>query len=392
MRGLTFDQLLLDAFDQLSPFYVSEHNSEIASSALAKISAEYWGIKGQLHLDVNSMRGTKQQRALPPQLTPQALARFLGEARCCWVLEDFHKVDEDQKAPVSQMMKIFMDVADEYRELKMIAIGAVDTARQVVQFDSEMRHRVAEIHVPLMVDSEIGEIIAKGEGHLNIRIDDGIKGAIVHYSNGVAAVCHHLCLNACVAGGIEEASTTLIRLGESHMTAGLKQYLEEVSDTLKYAFDKAFKRRRAGKFDNCRLILHALSVCQQDGATHAEILSAIGNPNYPSGNLTQYLRELQREERGCIIRYNDAAGTFAFADPIYRAFCLAYFTQHPVPVTSKGWQRTETIPPSIDDILNSLVISGESGGLFTRLLQKVAVQRSVTEPIPPSARLPKRHL
>ena len=37
--------------------------------------------------------------------------------------EDFHKTDDDDKVRVSQVMKVFMDMADEYRELKIIALA-----------------------------------------------------------------------------------------------------------------------------------------------------------------------------------------------------------------------------------------------------------------------------
>ena len=159
MSTLTFDQICLDAFDQLRPFY----SSEIAESSAVKVSAaaraDYVGIKSQIGAELSTTSQRKHLRVAPPQLTPQALARFLGEAGCCWVVEDFHKIAEEEKTDVSQLMKVFMDMADVYRDLKIIAIGAVDTARQVVQYDPEMRNRVAEIQVPLMTSKEIREII-----------------------------------------------------------------------------------------------------------------------------------------------------------------------------------------------------------------------------------------
>jgi len=378
MRGLTFEQLVLDAFDQLSPYYLAEESSGSRDSASAQVGAEYWGIKGQISVGAESSRNLKHQRALPPQLTPQALARFLGGAKCCWVLEDFHKVDESAKIQVSQMMKVFMDMADSHKDVKIIAIGAVDTARQVVQYDAEMRNRVAEIHVPLMTDEEILEIIKKGERLLNVVVAGKIKTGIVHYSNGLASVCHHICLNACVAAGIEQTAEIPLQLGDDHLKAGLALYLEEASDTLKYAFDRAFKRKKSGKFDNCRIILRALSKCSQDGATHAEIMNAIGIAKYPSGNLTLYLRELQSEARGSIIRHDSVSGKFSFADPIYRAFCLAYFEKHPV---QNAWQEWSVSFATLDvsDVLEQLTISAES---FARSLIASSVRAEPEPPLP----------
>ena len=79
---------------------------------------------------------------VPPQLTGQRLAKFFGESKARWVLEDFHKIKGQEKARVSQLMKIFMDMSSSYPELKLIAIGAVGTARHVIEYDKEMNNRV----------------------------------------------------------------------------------------------------------------------------------------------------------------------------------------------------------------------------------------------------------
>ena len=95
------------------------------------------------------------KRVIAPQLTAQTLARFLGEAGCCWVLEDFHKIAARHKKRLAQMLKLFLDMSYDYPHLKIIALGAVDTAREVIEYDNEMRTRVAEIHVPLMTEEEL---------------------------------------------------------------------------------------------------------------------------------------------------------------------------------------------------------------------------------------------
>ena len=77
MKGLTFEQLILDAFDQLSPFYVAEQTTGREQKISVAVGAEYWGIKSQISTSSQSTTEVKHQRILPPQLTPQALANFL---------------------------------------------------------------------------------------------------------------------------------------------------------------------------------------------------------------------------------------------------------------------------------------------------------------------------
>ena len=328
MKGLKFEQLILDAFDQLAPFYTLERQIVNKSSGGLDLSATYLMLQAKLSAQHSTDSSEKQARILPPQLTPQALGRFLGAQQACWVLEDFHKVDESEKEKLSQLMKVFMDLSDDYPELKIIALGAVDTARQVVDYDHEMRNRVAEVHVSLMTEPEIAAIIVKGERALNIRFNPEIKRLISRHSNGLASVCHHLCLNMCNAAGIietrEGAATELTR---ENCEYAVKTYVEEASDSIKSAFDKALKQRRKTQYDNARLILEALSSLDELGTARTEIHGRIQrtSPKYPEANLKYLLPKLCTLEYGGMLRYDSNSGHYSFADPIYRAYALAQF-------------------------------------------------------------------
>ncbi len=325
VSNLTFEHLILNAFDQLSPYYEAEIQHQSTTESRSGVQAEYLGLKAEVGETLKAQSGISVKRALPPQLTPQTLARLLGHIHACWVLEDFHKIPPQEKMKLAQVMKVFMDMADEFSDVKIVAIGAVGTAREVVAYDPEMRNRVAEIEVPLMTHEELRRIPEIGEQLLNVRIPIHVKQGIVKYANGLASICHNLCLNICSAAGVVETLDKTLTLGEDELRTAVEQYLAEASDTLKAAFDRAFRRKKAGKYDNCRLIINALAHCSQEGATHAEIMDQIRQKeaDYPAGNLTHYLRQLQTEDRGSVIRQDAGAGRYVFVDPIYHAFALA---------------------------------------------------------------------
>ncbi|KAB8140306.1 AAA family ATPase [Chloroflexia bacterium SDU3-3] len=359
ISDMTFDQMIINAFDQLNTFFETEQVKSKSAQISSSIQAEYFVIRSQIGSQIDEQTQTKQQRILPPQLTPQTLAKLLGKSKCCWVLEDFHKINSIQKKNLSQVMKLFMDMSDEYPTLKIIAIGAVDTARQVIEYDPEMRNRVSEIYVPLMSEYEIRQIITKGEDLLNFLVDDQVKSGITNYSNGVASVCHQLLLNICFAADIMETKIHDKQIiTHQELAQALEMYLENASDTLKSAFEKAFRKTKAGRFDNNRLILRALAKSGQDGATHGELLTIIrkDQADYPSGNLTIYLNKLQSSERGSLIRYNTASGKYSFNDPIYRAFAMSLFAKEKHP--------TSNIEINILNIINSLTPSKPSKTLI----------------------------
>lgn len=327
MKGLSFEALVLDAFDQLAVHYCKERTDKQKSSFSFQISQEYLAIKSQIGVAKSREIGMKTDRIIPPQLTPQVLGRFIGQANSCWVLEDFHKIDESERVRLSQVMKVFMDMADEYSALKIIAIGAEDTARKVVEYDPEMRNRVAEINVPLMRRDEIEKIVVKGQGLINVKFGDEVIKGVSSYASGMASVCHHLCLNACIAKGIYETQSSQVEIDQSALQEALRTYLDESSDTLKKAFDVAFKLDRVRKYDNKKLIIKALSQFGPDGALRTEILTKIRSreSRYPQGNLTTYLKQLCSEKTTPVIRYDSSSGRFTFSDPIFRVFAIAYF-------------------------------------------------------------------
>jgi hypothetical protein len=326
MKGLTFEQLLLDAFDQLAPFYASERTTTRSRVASSEVGASYAAIKAKLSTTTTEEHGVTSVRMLPAQLTPQALGTFLGAQNACWILEDFHKIDAAEKVRLSQMMKVFMDLSDEYPTLKIVALGAVDTARQVVDYDPEMRNRVAEVHVALMTEKEIEAIIAKGEKALNVSFHPDVRRTITRHSNGLASVCHHLCLNMCDAAGVTDTvEGSAVDITREHCSSALKTYVEEASDSIKGAFDKALKKRRKTQYSNAELIIDALAAFSDMGAARMDLCRKIRErePKFPEANLKYMLPRLCTSEYGSVLRHDSDSGKYSFSDPIYRVFALA---------------------------------------------------------------------
>jgi hypothetical protein len=322
VQSMTFEQLVLDAFDQLDFYYINQKDASSTESRESQIDLQFAQVRLAIQKSSEFASGTTSARLLPPQLTPQRLAQFMGRRGLCWVLEDFHKLLPLQKKALAQAMKVFVDESGEYPEVRVIAIGAVGTAREVVEYDVEMRTRVAEVHVPAMSPEELHQILRMGEKLLNITFTSLQKDQIVKYSNGLASVCHDLALNVCQVADIERTSPTRHVFSAEEMASAVRRYVSNVSDSLKAQFDSALRREKTRKYDNTRLILSSLAKCDENGMSHAEILDGIRqvHPEYPPSNLTNYLDELQRTSRGGLIRYDANSNKYMFSDPIYQVY------------------------------------------------------------------------
>ncbi|WP_273028254.1 hypothetical protein [Massilia timonae] len=327
MKGTTLEGLVRDAFDQLDVYFVSERSQALKNSTEASLLASYLGVKSQLKETQTHESTSKQSRALPPELTPSLLAKLMGAKRLCWVIEDFHKVEGNEKTKLAQFMKIFMDFGMDYPDLKIIALGAVETARQVVEYDQEMRNRIAEIEVPLMSEEEIRKIIEKGAKALNLIFPVDVQKVVSQYSSGLAAVAHQLCLNMCSAAGISHTAPYPVTITVDNLEKAITRYVEECSDTIRSNFEKARKVARKTAYKHADLILDALSTFGDKGAARSEILAVIkrSHDKYTDTMLKAQLNHLQDESRGGLLRHSQNSGLYSFSDPVYRVFAKTLF-------------------------------------------------------------------
>ncbi len=324
--SLTYEDLILQAFDELNPFYMDSTTNSTSTQKSMKLSSDYKLIKAELGRSSSQDKSESLKRIIPPMLTIQTLARFLGNAKCCLVLEDFHKVLETEKSKLSQSMKLFMDMAEEYPDIKIICIGAVGTGREVIQFDVELKNRVAEIFVPLMTDDEIRQIPTMGFSQLNIIMPNFLIERIVKLANGVPSVCHSICLHVCFNLNRYVYEEEEIRVTEEALKSAIEAYVNDSSDTIQSDFENALEQRK-GKFKNAQLIFRALSEFDIEGAEYNDILSKIHKyePNYPSGNLSTYLKSLTTSKKGGIILKRSSK--FCFKVPIYHTYAQCLFNK-----------------------------------------------------------------
>jgi hypothetical protein len=245
----------------------------------------------------------------------------------CWVIEDFHKVDDTEKAKLSQLMKVFMDCAVDYSTVRIIALGAVGTARQVVEFDAEMRNRVAEVEVDLMTEAEISAVIDKGAAALNLSFPENVKTVIAKYSSGLGAVCHQLCLNLCNAANIQRTQRNKTPITLENLEKAIAIYVSECSDTIRNNFEKARKLSRKTSVAHADILLDALSHFDDYGTDRYRLLKQIQKttPSYTDAVLKKQLPPLMKDLKGGLIKYSENSGLYAFSNPINRAFALSLF-------------------------------------------------------------------
>ncbi|MBP2282068.1 GTPase SAR1 family protein [Flavobacterium sp. CG_23.5] len=369
MEGMTFENILLDGFDQLSSVYTEKSSTKTFKIA-PELNLSYCDIKASIKFgDYTKQKSEIQKHILPPQLTPQRLAKFYGASNSCWVLEDFHKIKGVDRIKTSQLMKVFMDMSEEFENLKIIALGAVGTARQVIEYDVEMNNRVAEIFIPYMKPQEIENIINTGEKLLNIIFSKDVKAKIIKYSCGLPAICHQLCLNICFNKKINETVKSKVSINLDDLDEAISKFVEEKSDTLKADFDKSIKVINGVKINIPKIILENCLELNKDEFSHLEIFNRIKNNSINESNFTKSLSELCLPIRSEILIYDENSNLYRFNNLFLKAYAYLRLKEEIIKnenaeLENKNLKETNIIKKLLDIIENDIYYQIEDDDSF----------------------------
>lgn len=316
----TFNDLILQAFDQLNRFYIAEKTTNQQYSISDELKAEYKGISYKVNATYTESQGDKSLRIVPPQLTPQKLAQFLGEVNCVWLIEDFHKVAYSEKQRLADVIKIFIDSANDFKDVKIICIGAVGTARELIEFDTNLNNRVAELFVPLLNVSEIETIVDVGFDLLNVSIDKDLKNKIVYYSNNLASITHQICYDLCFHSGIKKSRFFPKKLRSDYFKVAINSYVRENSDTFTKIYDTILCQTYGWN------VLKTFEHLEKEFLTFEEIKQNIPNGKKPNDDdLIAFLELLGSAEYKEIVRLDRSSKKYTIASPFFKAFLKMKF-------------------------------------------------------------------
>lgn len=322
ITGMTIQDIVIDAFNQLDIYYPLQKEENETNSVGGDIQASFWILKAGIKVETKGDSKITQKKAVELPITPQNLAKYIGNANLVWVIEDFHKIEESHKKQMAQIMKVFMDSSTTFPNLKIIALGAVNSAREVVQYDSEMRSRISELEVPLMSHDNLKRIIETGETLLNIKFSDNVINRIVTYSSGLPSVTHQLCQLLCELNNILKTQDKSSRIQNDKFNEAIEEYLEDNSDSFKSIFEQATKIIHNRKEENPIDLLNYIVELSKDNFNINELKEVIQRTkkDYKGNNLKKYIEEFTQPSRSEILRLNENHNTYYFSNPFIKAY------------------------------------------------------------------------
>jgi hypothetical protein len=269
---------------------------------IASIKASIFGVGSEVGGEketTNSSEVTKSELELDPSDVNDVMAA-LSQIKFdrYIVLEDFHYLPIETQKDFAVALKAF----HEGSKICFIIIGVWLEENRLVVYNGDLTGRVVAINADQWSESELREVIEKGEKLLNVRFAEDFKNTLIRESYGSVYVVQEASRQACLAGGVTHTQTHTKHVGKE---LNVSEIVREVVNQQGARY-MSFLSQFAAGFQETRLemykwllypVLSADPSKLERGFKQAELRRAL-KEQHPSGeslnpgNLTQALQSV----------------------------------------------------------------------------------------------------
>jgi hypothetical protein len=269
---------------------------------IASIKASLFGVGSELSGEKeteNSSEILKAELELDPSDVNDVIAALSNIKFDRYVvLEDFHYLPVETQKDFAVALKAF----HEGSKICFVIIGVWLEENRLVVYNGDLTGRVVAINADQWSDSELQEVIGKGEKLLNIQFADEFKNVVVRESYGSVYVVQEASRQGCLLGGVTSTQAGTKQIGKD---LNPTQIVRDVVNQQGARY-MSFLSQFAGGFQETRLemykwllypVLAADPGKLEKGFKQAELRRAL-KERHPSGetlnpgNLTQALQSV----------------------------------------------------------------------------------------------------
>ncbi len=161
------------------------------------------------------------------------------------IIDDFHRLDEDVKKYISDLLKVLADKED--RHNKLILIGINKAGNSLVSFSQDLNNRIDIIKIEKNSKDKILQLINLGEGALNIILND--KDSIAREANGSFHIAQIFCNELCIENLINETleTTQCVEYNIESIKSNILEEFGRVCEPIAKKFATGSKLRPEGR-------------------------------------------------------------------------------------------------------------------------------------------------
>lgn len=203
---MTKESFFKEVVNKLGVYIETERESETGNESVLSGSVSgktpIFSAKAGAEHKSGDIEKVKYLKAANPGLTLTTVTDEVTSANKIIIMEDFHIAKSQFVKEISSVLKAFAD-----NKVKVIIVGIENRLSEIYDARNDIKGRIKAYNVSEFKNSDLKEIINKGEKCLNINISEAIKNFLVNESFHKAYVLQALCRILC---NLEDVQETLI--------------------------------------------------------------------------------------------------------------------------------------------------------------------------------------
>lgn len=247
--------------------------------------------------------------------SPSWVAKKIQNISGVFLIDEIDVLSNIQdKQKIAELIKM---LSDSHARLKIFIVGISRTPSELVGGHPSVQRCIKEIKLDRMSETELTEIIKKGEQRLQLCFDEKIKKKIVRISAGFPYFTHLLALKSAEEAIVKEVSV----VGEEEFGSALQRAVDDLEGTLKIQYDTAVSGQT---IERNKKILLAAAICGEE-AFLARTLKAcyqrLSNMEITQLELSNFMRQNNVISDGyATILRRVTKGVYIFNDPRMPSF------------------------------------------------------------------------
>lgn len=156
------------------------------------------------------------------------------------IIDDFHRLDEEEKKAIADLMKTLADEGAEHS--KLVVLGITNAGQSLISFGKDLANRIEIIPFEANPELKVADLISLGEQALNIVLN--VREEIIKDAQGSFYIAQMLAYHTCIRASILETAESQVTTTESY-----ELVKSQVVTTLARSFhDTALTFARGTKF------------------------------------------------------------------------------------------------------------------------------------------------
>lgn len=232
--------------------------------------------------------------------TPHTVRRFLSLSgkRTIIVLDEFDCIQSDRTRLFADAIK---SLADYLIETTLVIVGVADDIDQLISDHASVDRSLVQILMPPMKPSELRKLVAIRLERVGMSIDEDSLKFISWLSQGLPNYAHLMGLHS----GRLAALNSRLHIQRSDVDAGLAKAMQQVEESVRYAFATAVASPRPDNLFRQVLLACALAPCDELGYFAArdirQPLEQITDRSYRIPQFSKHLAKFIGNEKGRVL-------------------------------------------------------------------------------------------